>query len=364
MAESIRDLLGPAYRTLAEFARQWGETTSAAAQNSIRKRLDYSDTSFSAVSYMDVIDEFSSIPHAALEAKLSFGPNDAYLVGFLSAAPDAALLFDLDLSPGVLMDDEKLVDAAESIRNSCSSLADLLGLMLFADAAEKPDLAIGEVLFNRVEESIGIIADVAGEMMAGRLDTDVVLPDGTRSRLTVILPLKFLHRLAEALAPDEPAMPAPTPAPAPAPVPQAAPQPAPPPAAPQYAAPEPTPITAAPSLQAVPQAPPPPPMNVHPARLTQLPPGMPPEATQTLDLILDVNLRVTVELGRNAMTVADILGLGPGSVVELDRQAGEPVDILVNDKLIARGEVVVVEENFGVRIVEIVSPQIRVAAMG
>jgi flagellar motor switch protein FliN/FliY len=54
------------------------------------------------------------------------------------------------------------------------------------------------------------------------------------------------------------------------------------------------------------------------------------------------------------MTVSDVLGLGPGSVVELDRLAGEPVDILVNDRLIARGEVVVVDENFGVRIVEVV----------
>jgi flagellar motor switch protein FliN/FliY len=54
------------------------------------------------------------------------------------------------------------------------------------------------------------------------------------------------------------------------------------------------------------------------------------------------------------LTVAEVLGLGPGSVVELDRLAGEPVDILVNDRLIARGEVVVVDENFGIRVVEVV----------
>ncbi len=361
MADSIRELLGPAYPALTGFAALWGETTSAAAQSAIGRRFDYSDTSFSAAAYSDVIEEFSGISHAALEAKLSFGPNESFLVGFLVPASDAGLLFDLDLGPAVLMDDEKVLDAAESIRAGCSSLADIIGLMLFADAVERPELTVGEVLFNRAEESIGIIADIAGEDTAGRLDTDLVLPDGTRSRVTVLVPLGLLRRLAAAVEPAEPA--ASQPIEPPVEPPFVAPA-TPAFEAPAYAAPEPTPITAAPSLHATPPPQPAAPLNVHPARLTQLPPGMPPEATQTLDLILDVNLRVTVELGRNAMTVADILGLGPGSVVELDRQAGEPVDILVNDKLIARGEVVVVEENFGVRIVEIVSPQIRVAAMG
>jgi len=75
---------------------------------------------------------------------------------------------------------------------------------------------------------------------------------------------------------------------------------------------------------------------------------------QSIDLIKDVPLHVSVELGRTSMTVRDILGLGPGSVVQLDRLAGEAVDILVNDRLIAHGEVVIVDESFGVRITEIV----------
>ena len=73
-----------------------------------------------------------------------------------------------------------------------------------------------------------------------------------------------------------------------------------------------------------------------------------------IDLLSGLQMNVTVELGRTELTVSDVLGLGPGSVVELDRLAGEPVDILVNDRLIARGEVVVVDENFGVRVVEVV----------
>jgi flagellar motor switch protein FliN/FliY len=82
-----------------------------------------------------------------------------------------------------------------------------------------------------------------------------------------------------------------------------------------------------------------------------------------IDLLMDVNLRVTVELGRTSMTIKEILELGPGAVVELDKLAGEPVDILVNDKPIAKGEVVVVDENFGVRVTDIVSAARRVTSL-
>lgn len=84
---------------------------------------------------------------------------------------------------------------------------------------------------------------------------------------------------------------------------------------------------------------------------------------QNIDLLLDVTLKVTVELGRATMAIKDILALGPGSVIELDKLAGEAVDIMVNDRLIARGEVVVVDENFGVRVTDIVSPVRRSAAV-
>lgn len=83
------------------------------------------------------------------------------------------------------------------------------------------------------------------------------------------------------------------------------------------------------------------------------------ESPRSLDLLLDVKLHVTAELGRKRLTIKEALSLGPGSVVELDKVAGEPVDLLINDKLIARGEVVVIEENFGVRITEVVSPAER-----
>ena len=78
-----------------------------------------------------------------------------------------------------------------------------------------------------------------------------------------------------------------------------------------------------------------------------------------IGLILDVPLQVSVELGRTRKSIKEILELSNGSIVELDRLAGEPVDIKVNGKLLAKGEVVVIDENFGVRITDIVSPEER-----
>jgi flagellar motor switch protein FliN/FliY len=83
-----------------------------------------------------------------------------------------------------------------------------------------------------------------------------------------------------------------------------------------------------------------------------------------IDLLLDVSLEVSVELGRTRMTIGELLALRPGSVIELDKLAGEPADILVNGTRIARGEVVVVDEKFGVRVLEVVSPAKRLAMMG
>ena len=84
---------------------------------------------------------------------------------------------------------------------------------------------------------------------------------------------------------------------------------------------------------------------------------------QTLDFILDVNLQVTVEVGRTRMTIQDLLTLGQGSVVELAKLAGEPLDIYVNGKPVARGEAVIVNEKFGVRLTDIISPDDRMEGL-
>jgi len=85
--------------------------------------------------------------------------------------------------------------------------------------------------------------------------------------------------------------------------------------------------------------------------------------TNKLDFIMDIPLHVTVELGRTKLLVEDILQLNQGAVVELTKMAGEPLDVFVNSKLVARGEAVVVNEKFAIRLVDIVSPNERMERM-
>ncbi len=134
-------------------------------------------------------------------------------------------------------------------------------------------------------------------------------------------------------------------------------------APPKPAAPAPAPAAAVPQVQqqqqvAAPASKPQPAqqVNVQPVQFTQLVQPTLPIGDSNINLIMDVPLQVTVELGRTRKLIRDILELSPGSVIELDKLAGEPVDILVNGKLIAKGEVVVIDDNFGVRITDIVSP--------
>lgn len=89
-----------------------------------------------------------------------------------------------------------------------------------------------------------------------------------------------------------------------------------------------------------------------------------PMDSKSLDLILDIPLTVTVELGRCKMLINDLLQLGQGSVIELTKLVGEPLEVLVNQKLVARGEVVVVNEKFGVRLTDIVTTMERVQSLG
>jgi flagellar motor switch protein FliN/FliY len=168
--------------------------------------------------------------------------------------------------------------------------------------------------------------------------------------LDIVMPVKNALALAakikEAAAPKEPEAP-----PAPA---QARPQP------------QPSNTSPAPS-QAAAMPPRPqqgPPVDVKPVEFAQLGGSEFAGSPGNIDLIVDIPVRITVELGRTRKTIGEVLALGPGSVVELNKMAGEPVDVLVNGKLIARGEVVVIDESFGIRVTEVVSRAERIRSMG
>jgi flagellar motor switch protein FliN/FliY len=101
-------------------------------------------------------------------------------------------------------------------------------------------------------------------------------------------------------------------------------------------------------------------VEAEPAQFSNVQDTSKPTAQKGLDFLLDIPLQISVELGRTKMLINDLLQLGQGSVVELSKLAGEPMEVLVNQKLLARGEVVVVNEKFGIRLTDIISPLERI----
>lgn len=192
------------------------------------------------------------------------------------------------------------------------------------------------------------------------------------SELMQILPLQFAKDLINGLLSQEDSTPpvaqapeiAPQPEPAPTPAPVLEPQPAPQPIpTPTYS--EPVMQMAQPTMQQAPN------YNRQPSSVRQDVDVQTPQfqsfdsgpkvyPKENMDILMDVSLEVSVELGRTSRKIKEILEFGPGSIVELNRLVGEPVDVLVNGKFIATGEVVVIDENFGIRITDIINPENRI----
>jgi flagellar motor switch protein FliN/FliY len=105
------------------------------------------------------------------------------------------------------------------------------------------------------------------------------------------------------------------------------------------------------------------PQAVQPGELKKPAEGNQSGKTLDLDFLLDIPLQIKVEVGRTRMMIQELLQLGKGSVVELDKLVGEPFEVLLNDKLVARGEVVVVNDHFGIRLTDIISPNERVKSL-
>lgn len=224
--------------------------------------------------------------------------------------------------------------------------SDLIDLAMSKDGGEIDSFLKGSFVRIAFKMQIGDLIDsemmqlypvsLAKEMCASVMsnmesDTASTVDDG-------------VSNAAPAPAP-EPAAPAPAPGPAPAPMPGPAPMPD------MGAYPPPYPAPYPPQYM---YAPPQPTVAVSPAQFSPFAQGYNPNfAQENIDLILDVPLEVTVELGRTNKSIQDILDFSPGTIIELNKIAGEPIDVLVNGKYVAKGEVVVIEESFGVRITEI-----------
>ena len=332
-----------------------------------------------AVATMSIIKEHYPLPYLIVEVGYTTGIDGNNVLAI--QAHDAAIIADLMMGGDGTNPDANIGEIAMSaVGEAMNQMMGTVATSLSTMFNKKIDISPPKVNLidlgteEKVTEIVG--QDEPVVRVSFRMEVDGLID----SEIMQILPVHVAKEMVESLmgggaaaeepapAPaSQPAAPAPQPAPTPAPQPMAppapqpmaasAPQPAPQPMA--QPAPQQAPPVYAPPQYAQPVASAP----VQPVQFTPLASGPVPVNDANIGLILDVPLQITVELGRTSKSIKDILELTNGSIVELDRLAGEPVDIMVNGKYLAKGEVVVIDENFGVRITDIASPAERAAKL-
>lgn len=339
-----------------------------------------------SVDTMSTIQNQYPMPYLVVEVGYVIGINGNNILAI--QASDASIIADLMMGGDGLNPQEELNDihmsaVGEAMNQMMGTVATSLSTMFNKKIDISPpkvnliDLGAEDKITDLVNNDEPVVKTSFRMEVDGLIDSEImqILPLDVAKEMVSFL----MGGGAEAEAQEAPA-PAPEPAPAPvapepAPV-AAAPAPAPAasapqPAAAQYAAPTQQPQYTAPPMGAQPVYAPPayannvvssgvPVQNAQFAPLTNEPVEV---NAANISLIQDVPLQVTVELGRTKKSIREILEFSTGSIIELDKLAGEPVDIHVNGQLTAKGEVVVIDENFGVRITEIVSPMERVQSL-
>ena len=297
------------------------------------------------------------MPYIIVEVRFTEGINGTNLLAMKEK--DAAIIADLMMgndgsNPPEDMSELYMSAVAEAMNQMMGATATSLSSIF----KNRVDLAPPKVRLIDLAGNDNITDSVKDGESLARIAFRMVVEGLIDSEIMLILPLGVARDMVDGLLHSS--APAPTPAPQPA-KPAAAPQPAPMAAAsaatqPMYVTPPPQ--QRAPATMAMDQN-----VLVQPAQFAPLKQTMLNVSDSNIGMIMDVPLQVTVELGRTRKLIREILELAPGSVLELDKLAGEPVDILVNGKIVAKGEVVVIDENFGVRITGIVSMQERASTL-
>ena len=336
-----------------------------------------------SVDTMSTIQNQYPMPYLVVEVGYVIGINGNNILAI--QASDASIIADLMMGGDGLNPQEELNEihmsaVGEAMNQMMGTVATSLSTMFNKKIDISPpkvnliDLGAEDKITDLVNNDEPVVKTSFRMEVDGLIDSEImqILPLNVAKEMVSFL----LGGGAEAEVQEAPA-PAPEPAPAPAapePAPAPAAAPAPQPAAPpqpQYTAPPQQLQYTAPPMGAQPVYAPPayannvvssgvPVQNAQFAPLTNEPVEV---NAANISLIQDVPLQVTVELGRTKKSIREILEFSTGSIIELDKLAGEPVDIHVNGQLTAKGEVVVIDENFGVRITEIVSPIERVQSL-
>ena len=239
--------------------------------------------------------------------------------------------------------------------SSATSLSSMLGRMI---DISPPEASLVNILENK--NGADIAPFLAGDFV--KIEFRMQIEDLVDSTIMQLYPIDFAKSLYKIFMDQQmgtsaaPAQPDPAPQPQSVPAPQPQPDPAPQPqpyVPPQAEMPQMQQAMPQMQMQQMPQMQQ---ANIQPAQFqafnTQMPQQM--ASQENIGLIMDVPLEVTVELGRTKKSIAEILDFRPGTIIELDKIAGEPIDVLVNGKFVAKGEVVVIEESFGIRVTEII----------
>jgi flagellar motor switch protein FliN/FliY len=303
-----------------------------------------------------------SRPSASVTVGYTEGLNGRNV--FVLARRDCSVIVDLMMggdgsNPSDELDELQISGVGEAMNQMMGSAATALASMV----GRKVDLTTPEIRLLDAEQGAELGLDHDGPVV--RVSFDLTIGSLLQTEIMQILPVDFARQLVASLVGPLSAEPDAADA-----------APVPPPGVDEAPVEALTAATAAPALEAAPAAPPPAPApDGNDRRLHPVPPPPPPTvrpaAFPSLDefpqgpvqgdigLLLDVPLQVTVELGRTQLRIRNVLELVPGSIIELEKLSGEPVDVLVNGRQIARGEVVVIDEEFGVRITDIASRAAR-----
>ncbi|AJK88977.1 flagellar motor switch phosphatase FliY [Lysinibacillus fusiformis] len=326
------------------------------------QKVDITTPSISMINRNKLEEEFPH-PYVAVQVEYTIGLTGMNLLVIKQS--DAAIIADLmlggdGLNPKPDLGEIQLSAVQEAMNQMMGSAATSMSTVFNKKVdISPPTIDLMNISQNEGRENIpedDLLVKVSFRLRIGNL---------IDSNLMQLLPLKFSQNIVKSLlgetesieepvaatiAPEAPPIAAP-------PVQQQAPV-MPPPAQPVYQQPEATmqqPVYQEPQQFAQP-ARPAQPVNVQQAQFASFDSNVISQSeARNLNMLLDIPLQVTVELGRTKRSVKEILELSSGSIIELDKLAGEPVDILVNSRLIAKGEVVVIDENFGVRITDVLS---------
>lgn len=316
-------------------------------------------------------------PYVAVKVRYTHGLSGENLL--VMQEQDVKIITDLmmggsgQIDPGIELSELHLSAISEAMNQMVGSSATSLSSMF----DKRVDISPPESVLVNLARDKEILQFEDGKHIV-KIEFSLTVGNLIDSKIMQLLPLSFAKELVANLyrtgnnAPEEPKPAAAAKPPVksePVPEPQSIPQPQPQPQPQQYqAAPQPQPMYGQPDPYAygyrqMPYTPPPQhlqnPVNVQPAQFQSFEMAAPALEVQNIGLLMDVPLQITVELGRTSKKIKEILEFGQGSIIELDKLAGEPVDILVNGKNIAKGEVVVIDESFGVRITDIIHPSKR-----